>query len=71
MVQPRYASLKEDWAPNVHTPGPAEKAGKSSKLMEKLAGVSPHEEAVAVAAVLKTAAVFERRSDEEVSLVVS
>lgn len=39
--------------------------------MEKLAGVSPHEEAVAVAAVLKTAAVFERRSDEEVSLVVS
>ena len=55
----------------VHTPGPAEKAGKSSKSMMKLADVSPHEGAVAVAELLKTANVFERRGDEEVSLVVS
>ena len=51
---------------NVHTPGPAEKAGKSSKSIMKSADASPHEDAVAVAAVLETLDVFEFKREEKI-----
>ena len=51
--------------PSVHTPGPAEKAGKSSKSMMKSVLASPHEEAVAVSALLEAVTMFEYKSDEK------
>lgn len=57
--------------PRVHTPGPAEKAGKSSKSMMKSAVAPPHEEAVAVSALLDAVDKFEYKSNEKAGFVVS
>lgn len=46
------------------SPGPAEKAGKSSKLVMNSADASPHEEAVVVVAVLDAVDVFEYKGEE-------
>lgn len=48
---------------NVHTPGPAEKVGKSSKSMIKSADALPHEEVVVVAAVLEAVDVSDNNSE--------
>lgn len=61
----RKDSKQEDMGfRNVHTPGPAEKAGKSSKSIMNSADASPHEGAEVVAAVLEAVVVFEYKCDE-------
>ena len=55
----------------VHTPGPAEKAGKSSKSITKSADASPHKEAVVVAAVLEAVNVFDFKRADNAPLEVS
>ena len=52
----------------VHTPGPAEKAGKSSKSMVNSAGTPLQEELVAVAAALEAADVNEIKGEETVAV---
>ena len=55
----------------VHTPGPAEKAGKSSKSITKSADASPHKEAEVVAAVCKAVNVFDSEREDNAPLEVS
>ena len=55
----------------IHTPGPAEKAGKSSKSITKSADASPHKEAVVVAAVLEAVNVFDSKREDNAPLEVS
>ena len=52
-------------------PGPAEKAGKSSKSIMNSADALPHEESVAVVAVLEAVDVCEYKVDGKSSLAVS